>query len=364
MATNSNRPASNPPDPHSSDPIQPPSGGLNGSSEAARLSSQPGDLQSGNQPSDQPNGQASSQPSAAKLPTAASSQPPLNQAADSTFNVSSVRRTTPARTTPAQTTPARTTPAKQKTKPKIQKSVVSTANRSLQVRIPLFFAVGLGLSLLAAGLKAIAALLAENYLYSLPWVGGFLRSIELAELSNLVAFSILAGGIGAATIWLPHRWNPWAKAALLLAVSPFVFSASYLMQQRLWVQRVAERSNVSYPEAEQITNDFLERETGSRGFFGFYPYSTEVADLPTSRASLERQTAGNPSQLLTRELASYEDPRADLVAYIFERVGWLLRLMYMAIAALTALIYYCKGRDWAENRRVASYNQTNSAQTK
>lgn len=224
-----------------------------------------------------------------------------------------------------------------------------------QVRIPLFFAVGIGLSLLAAGLKAIAAYLSETQLYSLPWIGGFLRSIELAEISNIVVFSLLAGGIGAATIWLPRRWNPWAKAGLLIAVTPFVFSASYLMQQRLWIQRVSTQSDISYREAEQITNDFLTRKTGKSGFFGFYPYSTEIADLPTSRTSLEQQSSSNPSEAFTRELASYDDPRADLVAYVFERVGWLLRLMYMAIAALTALIYYVRGRDWVENRQTASY---------
>ena len=225
----------------------------------------------------------------------------------------------------------------------------------VQPRIPLFFAVGIALSLVAGGLKAMAAALADGYLYSLPWMGGFLRSIELAEISNLVVFALLASGIGAATIWLPRRWNPWAKIGLLLAVSPFVFSASYVMQQRLWVQKVAERSDISYPEAEQITNDFLKRQTGSGGFWGFYPYSTKVAELPTSRASLEKQSSTNPSQLLTKELASYEDPRADLVAYVFERVGWLMRLMYMAIAAITALIYYFRGREWVENRRTASY---------
>ncbi len=221
------------------------------------------------------------------------------------------------------------------------------ANRT---RIPLFFAIGVGLSLLMAALKALAAGLAEAYLYSLPWVGGFLRSIEIAEISNLIVFALLASGIGAATYLLPARWHQAAKVALLVVVSPFVFSASYLMLQHLWIQRVATRANIPYAEAKTVTNAFLTRETGRGGFFGFYPYSTEVAELPTLRKSLEAGT-GNPSQLLTRELASYEDPRADAVAYVFEKVGWLVRFMYMTIAALTALIYYFKGRDWAENKR-------------
>jgi hypothetical protein len=219
-------------------------------------------------------------------------------------------------------------------------------------RIPLFFAIGLGLSVLMAALKAIAAGLAETYLYSVPWIGGFLRSIELAEISNLLVFALLASGIGAATFWLPKRWNSWAKGALLIGVSPFVFSASYLMQQHLWVQRVATRADISYGEARNLTNAFLKREVGSEGFSGFYPFSAEVSELPTRRQSLESGNAGNPSKLLTQELEGYQDPRADAAAYLFERVGWLVRFMYMTIAALTALIYYFKGQEWAENKRL------------
>ncbi|MGB3297909.1 MAG: hypothetical protein WBA76_06535 [Phormidesmis sp.] len=218
-------------------------------------------------------------------------------------------------------------------------------------RIPLFFAIGIGLSVLMAVLKAIAAGLAEAYLYAIPWIGGFLRSIELAEISNLLVFALLGSGIGAATLYLPNRWNTWAKMALLLVVSPFVFSASYMMQQHLWIQKVATRADIPYSEARDLTNRFLKRESGSGGFFGFYPFSTEVAELPTQRQNLESAQQGNPSELLAQELSSYKDPRADAVAYVFKRVGWLVRLMYMTIAALTGLIYYFKGQEWADARR-------------
>lgn len=205
-----------------------------------------------------------------------------------------------------------------------------------------------------AALKAVAAGLAEVYLYSIPWIGGFLRSIELAEISNWLVFALLGSGIGAATFYLPARWNIWAKTGLLLAVSPFVFSASYMMQQHLWIQRVATRADISYDEARNLTNAFLEREAGNGGFFGFYPFSTEVAELPTQRQDLESEQRGNPSKLLAQELSSYKDPKADIVAYVFERVGWLIRFMYMTLAALTGLIYYFKGQEWADNRRRAS----------
>jgi len=351
MTTNSNRPASSASEPNPPEPIQPESLEVSSSADVA---------------------QSSGQPSEAKPPIVSASQPPVKKkpsapAANSpAAGASTVRHTTPNRVTPPKT-PQKTSQKKSAQKGGVPKKAKNAQTRNTpsrnaqlrrQTRIPLFFGVGIGLSLIAGGLKAIAAALAEGYLYSLPFVGGFLRSIELSEISNLVVFALLAGGIGAATIWLPRRWNPWAKAGLLLAVSPFVFSASYVMHQRLWVQRVAQRAEISYPEAQRVTNDFLKRETGKSGFFGFYPYSTEVAELPTSRAMLEGPSVGNASQILTRELASYEDPRADLVAYIFERIGWLLRFMYMAIAGLTALIYYYKGREWAEDKQIAAYESS------
>ncbi|WP_121967807.1 hypothetical protein [Leptolyngbya sp. BC1307] len=225
---------------------------------------------------------------------------------------------------------------------------------SKRSRIPVFFAIGIGLSLLLAALKAIAAWLADVFLYSVPWIGGFLKSIELIELFNLVVFAILGAGIGAATVLLPRRWKHPAKMALLVVVSPFVFSASYMMQQNLWIREVANQSSLSYGEARDLTNDFLRREGDSGGFFGFYPFSTQFTDLPTRREELEGQRLTNPTQALSEELASYDDPRADAIAYVFERVGWLMRLMYMALAALTALIYYFKGHEWAERQRQAS----------
>ncbi|MEL6814501.1 MAG: hypothetical protein AAFP03_06775 [Cyanobacteria bacterium J06598_3] len=220
-------------------------------------------------------------------------------------------------------------------------------------RIPMFFAIGIGLSLLAAALKVIATWLAETYLYAVPWIGGFLRSIELAEISNLVAFAIVGAGIGAATVLLPRRWNHRAKLAVLAAVSPFVFSAGYMVQQHLWIQRVAQRADIPYREARIIANGFLKKEAGSGGFFGFFPLSTQLAELPTRRRDLESARPINPSEALTKELASYNDPRADFVAFVFERVGWVVRFMYMTIAALTGLIYYFKGHSWAEARRLS-----------
>lgn len=221
---------------------------------------------------------------------------------------------------------------------------------SKKSRVTLFFVIGFGLSLLMALLKAVLAWVTHTYLYSVPWIGGFLRSIELAEISNLLVFAILGLGIGGATFLLPHRWDHRIKLAFLLFVSPFVFSASYMMQQHLWIKSVAAQSNLAYRDARTLTNDYLERAQGSRGFFGFYPFSTQLAELPTRQETLLAEQALNPNEQLSKELASYDDPRADLAAYWFERVGWLIRFMYMTIAALTGLIYYFKGYAWAENR--------------
>ena len=236
-------------------------------------------------------------------------------------------------------------------KPGFRPSPKASASPS---RIPLFFAIGVGLSLLMGAVKAIAFWLTDTYLYDMPWIGGFLKSIEIAEISNLLVFAVLGAGIGAATSLVPNRWTHWLKMSVLVALGPFVFCASYLMQQHLWIQKVAERADISTAEAKTITNNFLKAEVGKGGFWGFYPLSTQISELPTLRANLEAGKTTNPSDLLTKELASYGDPRADAAAYVFERVGWVVRFMYMTIAVLTALIYYFKGHDWAENRRYGS----------
>ena len=221
-------------------------------------------------------------------------------------------------------------------------------------RIISFFVIGCGLALLMAGLKALFAWITHTYAYSIPWIGGFLKSFEMVEISNLVVFAILGVGIGAATILLPADWPNKLKLAFLLVLTPFVFSASYMMQQHLWIQQVAARGNISYREARDVTNRYLQRETGQGGFFGFYPFSTQLSDLPTRLEVLRSERSVNPSKLLSQELSSYDDPRADFAAYVFDRVGWLIRFMYMTIAVLTAVIYYFKGALWADGKKAAA----------
>lgn len=222
------------------------------------------------------------------------------------------------------------------------------ASQSKQSRIFLFFAIGFGTALLASLLKSAIAWIADIYIYSLPWVGGFLRSIELAEFSNLLAFALLGAGIGSATYFVPRRWNHKAKFALLIFLSPFVFSASYLTQQNLWVKKVAARADMPYQEARELTNQFLERETGNRGYFGYFPLSTRVVDLPVQPKVLNSEVAVI-GDTLTEALASYDDLRASAAIFLFKQVGWLIRFMYMFVAGLTALTYYFKGCDWAED---------------
>lgn len=218
-------------------------------------------------------------------------------------------------------------------------------------RTAAFFAIGVGVTLAMAALKALAAWLMDVYVYSIPWVGGFLRSIELVELSNLIVFAILGASLGAATLLLPRRWDHRAKLALLAAVSPLVFCGSYMMQQHLWIKRVAAQSNIDYGDARTITNAYLNREVGSGGFFGFFPLSTQLSELPIRRDSLESAQSINPTEALTQELSDLDDPRADFAAILFERVGWLVRFMYIVIAGFTGLIHYFKGHNWADAQR-------------
>ncbi|MBE9063985.1 hypothetical protein [cf. Phormidesmis sp. LEGE 11477] len=238
------------------------------------------------------------------------------------------------------------------------------AFQSKRSRIFLFFAIGFGMALLASLLKSAIAWIADIYVYSLPWVGGFLRSVELAELSNLLAFALLGIGIGSASYFLPRRWNHKAKLALLIFLSPFVFSASYLTQQNLWIRKVAARSNMSYQDARNLTNRFLERETGNGGYFGYFPVSTRLVDLPIQPDILNSEVAVIPGDVLTEALDSYDDIGSNAVVFLFKQVGWLIRFMYIIMAGLTGLIYYFKGCDWAEDTHQRATGNTHPTATR
>ena len=217
-------------------------------------------------------------------------------------------------------------------------------------RIDLYFLFGLILCLGSVGLKVLATWAAETYLYSIPVIGGMLTSLEIVEVSNLFVFMLLGLGLGAVTLCLPDTWELWSRLALLIVAMPVVFSASYITRHDLWVQRVATRAGISQAEAFVITDAFLEKETGHKGSWGFYHYTARVTQPPSQPHQLD-PTAGDEMILLQNELARYSGVKSGVFSFLLNSAGWGIRLVYILLSVFLGLVYFFKGKLWADSRR-------------
>ncbi|NEP17105.1 MAG: hypothetical protein F6J97_09375 [Leptolyngbya sp. SIO4C1] len=223
----------------------------------------------------------------------------------------------------------------------------STQNTS---RIGLYFFLGIGLCLLAAGLKVLAAWAVETYLYALPVVGGLLTSLEIIEISNLLLFLLLGLGLGAATYYLPATWGLLPRLLLLVLALPLIFSVGYMTRYGLWLERVAQQSGLSRTEAQAMTDEFLERETGHSGNWGFYRYTARVTQPPVQPNRLDPASADEVERLQT-ELSRYSGLQSGIFAFLFKSAGWWIRLLYLLLAGFVGLVYFFKGQLWADRRR-------------
>jgi hypothetical protein len=219
------------------------------------------------------------------------------------------------------------------------------------VRLGRYFLIGLALCLLTIGLKILVVWATETYLYSIPWVGGFLGSLEFLELSNLILLAMLGFGLGAATYYLPEHWPTLQKQILLFATIPLLIGMSAFTRHALWVQRVGLQANLSPTLAAETTNRFLKRETDHQGSLGFYYYTAKVTEPPTQLRSLESTQSGLSDQGLQTELndlARSGQTQFGLLSFLFNNVGWGIRLIHLLLAIFIAMVYFFKGQLWSD----------------
>ncbi|MDA0673418.1 MAG: hypothetical protein O3C67_06895 [Cyanobacteria bacterium] len=205
-----------------------------------------------------------------------------------------------------------------------------------------------------AGLKGLAAWAMDTYVYTLPLFGGLLESLELVEVSNVLLFALLGVGLGAATRNLAGPLRGWRRVGLLLLTVPIVFLSSYWVRQYLWIQKVAIASEISPTQAAQVTDRLLQEATGHEGLLGFFVYTVRAPLLPTDLGALK--SLDEDDQWFRSELTRQSGVEPGLFTLIFQVAGWGIRLFYMALAAITATIYFARGSLWAEARRAPAPN--------
>lgn len=198
--------------------------------------------------------------------------------------------------------------------------------------------------------KMVIAWLAEAYVYSVPIIGGWMQSLELAELVNVVLFALLGFALGSATQYLSPKTRLWQKLIPLVLILPIVFLSSYWVRQTMWLHQVATTSDLPPAQVTEITDRALENGSGSTGFWGYFRYTTQMPVLPTTAADLER--IASDEKWFRSELTRFSGLEPGLFTLVFASTGWGIRIFYIVLSVLTAIIYFSKGVIWAEAARL------------
>ena len=215
------------------------------------------------------------------------------------------------------------------------------------------------LGTLACGL-AIACKLAfvwgvDSYLYSLPVIGGVFASLEVAEIISPILLALLGLALGALTYYLPMETGLGLRLFLLGLALPLVLILGHRVRRTLWVQQVAAQGNLSLRQAQQVTNEFLQRETSQGGDLGFYWYTAARAKPPIRLDSLEMATEVDSLQNQLSDLGRRQTGLLGLAFslynWLFSNAGWGIRAAYALLSGSAGLSYFYKGQQWADRRR-------------
>jgi hypothetical protein len=193
---------------------------------------------------------------------------------------------------------------------------------------------------------------AEAFLHPLPIAGGWIKSLELVELSVIPLFAVLGWGLGAASRHLPSKSPLLLKTLALVVIFPLIFFSSYWLRYQLWLDQVSAQSDLPRQQVIDTANIALERESGSTGFWGYYRTTTRMPLLPATGAELQRMT--EDQRWFRAELTRFSGIEPGVFSMIFDGAGWGIRLFYLMLAIITSLIYFLKGLAWADTQRLRS----------
>lgn len=220
-------------------------------------------------------------------------------------------------------------------------------DRFKQVLGAFFYIVLLALfAAIAVSLKIFTTLLAENSLYQIEFIGDLMRGIEIVEVFNVLVFAILGAGFGIATALVPKKIGVRLSAALLVIISPIVFSISGWIRYDNWVDRLASNDNISPARAREISNLFLYEKVERQGYLGFYLYTAQYPVLPDASADIER--LDELDDRVVSRITNIFGFTSERLYFIFSLCIWGVRGFYFLLSGVTAAAHFIQGTTIAD----------------
>lgn len=212
------------------------------------------------------------------------------------------------------------------------------------------------------GVRLLITWAAEVFLDPIPILGGWLKSLELVELSVILLFAILGFGLGSATRHLSAKTPLGLKSIALLIALPLVFFSSYWLRHYLWISQLTAESTMTREQITALANQAFSHDGSKTGFWGYYTTTTRMPILPNTVSELERMA--EDQKWFRSELTRFSGIEPGVFSMIFDGAGWGIRLFYMALALLTGLIYFFKGLAEADAARLRKAAQGTTPQPK
>jgi hypothetical protein len=207
-------------------------------------------------------------------------------------------------------------------------------------------------------LRLLITWAAEEFLHPTPIVGGWLKSLEIVELTGVVLFALLGFGLGGASRYLSAKTPLAVKSISLILALPLVFFSSYWLRHQIWLTQLTNESGLPRQEIVKLADQALMRESGSSGFWGYYRTTTQMPILPATVAELKRMT--EDQKWFRSELTRFSGIEPGVFSMVFDGAGWGIRFFYMGLAVLTAVIYFFKGVGWADVERLRALTKPTS----
>ncbi|XGB41897.1 MAG: hypothetical protein LVS60_17040 [Nodosilinea sp. LVE1205-7] len=209
-----------------------------------------------------------------------------------------------------------------------------------------------GIIVALIGLRLLVSGLAELYFYSLPMVGGWLKSLEIIEVVNVPVFVLLGLALGLASWYLPTKTTLGLKLMALVLAFPLVFFSSYAFRYHLWLGHLINQpgAGASPQEVITLTNLVLQQESGHQGLLGYYCTTVKMPILPNTVTDLRRMAENQ--KWFRSELTRFSGVEPGIFSLVFNGAGWAIRIFYLLLALLTSVIYFFKGLTWVDLHRL------------
>ncbi|MBD2542866.1 hypothetical protein H6G72_03135 [Planktothricoides sp. FACHB-1370] len=200
-------------------------------------------------------------------------------------------------------------------------------------------------------IKFVAELIGDEIVYKIPLLGDLLLSIEIIEILNVLVFAILGLGFGVATILLPRSFSNRVSYLLLLTLVPCIYSSSVFFKYQIWVQSFSINENISYSQAQKMTNTFLRYKTQNESILGFYLYTANFPVIPAKEKEMVEtdELMNNTYQRIAyvfayaNELLQKKYFTPTKIDSLFKWRGWILRVFYFLVSMFTAIVNFKTG---------------------